>query len=148
MNLPKLNLPPYEFRFKKKMNRVYIFDSFRKKDILLTPEEWVRQNVLEYLVQVKAYPKSWIAVEREININGLKRRYDALVFDKNETINLLIEFKAPSVKIDEQVFKQILAYNYLLESPNLLVSNGINHFFARVDLEKKSYSFLQEIPNF
>jgi len=148
MDLPQLNLPNFEFRFKTKNDKIYIFDSFRKKDILLTPEEWVRQNVLEYLVQFKNYPKSLIAVEKEININGLKRRYDALVFDKNQDISLLIEFKASNIKINEQVFNQISAYNYLLEAPYLLVSNGLNHYFAKVDIKAKKYSFLEEIPDF
>ena len=148
MNLPQLNLPSFDFRFKKKNDKIYIFDSFRKKDILLTPEEWVRQNVLEFLVQNKNYPKSLIAVEKEIDINGLKRRYDALVFDKNQDINLLIEFKSPKVKLDKKVFEQISAYNYLLGAPNLLVSNGLVHYFAQVDLQEKSYSFLNEIPSF
>ena len=148
MDLPKLNLPQFDFRFKNRDEKIYIFDSFRKKDILLTPEEWVRQNMLEFLVQHKNYPKSLIAVEKEININGLKRRYDALVFDKNQKVSLLIEFKAPQVKIDEKVFEQIAAYNYLLGAPNLLVSNGMDHYFAQINLDKKSYLFVKEIPDF
>ena len=147
MNLPVLNLPSFEFRLKKKDNKTYIFDSFRKKDILLTPEEWVRQNVLEFLVQYKNYPKSWIAVEKEININGLKRRYDALIFDENQKVNILIEFKAPNIKIDLAVFEQISNYNYLLNAPYLLLSNGREHYFAEVNLKEKKYSFLKEIPN-
>ncbi len=147
MNLPILNLPKFEFRIIKRNEKLYLFDSFRKKEILLTPEEWVRQNVLEYLVQYKNYPKSWIAVEKEININGLKRRYDALIYNKDLNIQILIEFKAPSVKLNEKVFTQITAYNYLLNAPYLLVSNGIQHYFAQVDLKEKKYSFLKEIPN-
>jgi hypothetical protein len=148
MDIPKLNLPEFEFRFKKQNNKLFIFDTFRKKYILLTPEEWVRQNVLEFLVQHKNYPRQWIAVEKEININGLKRRYDALIYNQNEDLNLLIEFKAPKVKIDIKVFEQIAAYNYLLVAPNLLISNGMEHFFAQINLENKSFSFLEEIPNY
>jgi len=145
--MPVLNLPSFTFRTKTDQQKVYIFDSFRKKYILLTPEEWVRQNVLEYLVQYKNYPKSWIAVEKEININGLKRRYDALIFDKNQNVNLLVEFKAPNIKINEAAFNQIANYNYLLKAPYLLISNGMEHYFAKVNLKEKKYSFLKEIPN-
>ena len=148
MNLPKLNLPDFEFRFKKQDDRLYIFDAFRNKFVILTPEEWVRQNVLEYLVQIKNYPRLWIAVEKEIDINGLKRRYDALVFNKNEDVLLLIELKAPKVKVDEKVFNQILAYNYIIKAPFLLVSNGINHYSAKVNFKQKNYKFLTEIPTY
>ena len=148
MNLPKLNLPDFEFRFKKQDDRLYIFDAFRNKFVILTPEEWVRQNVLEYLVQIKNYPRLWIAVEKEIDINGLKRRYDALVFNKNEDVLLLIELKAPKVKVDEKVFNQILAYNYIIKAPFLLVSNGINHYSAKVNFKQKKYKFLTEIPTY
>lgn len=145
MDLPKLNLPEYKFRLKRQNEKVYIFDSYRKKYVVLTPEEWVRQNVLEFLVKEKGYPKDWIAVEKEININGLKRRYDALVYNKNEDVYLLIEFKAPKIKIDEKVFSQIAAYNFKLKAPYLLVSNGMEHYFAKMDLQKKKFMFLEQI---
>jgi len=145
MDLLKLNLPEYKFRLKRQNEKVYIFDSYRKKYVVLTPEEWVRQNVLEFLVKEKGYPKDWIAVEKEININGLKRRYDALVYNKNEDVYLLIEFKAPKIKIDEKVFSQIAAYNFKLKAPYLLVSNGMEHYFAKMDLQKKKFMFLEQI---
>lgn len=148
MEMSQLNIPQFDFRYKKQDDKVFIFDSFRKKYVVLTPEEWVRQNVLEFLVQHKNYPRNWIAVEKEININGLKRRYDALIYNQNQEVNLLIEFKAPKVKIDEKVFEQIAAYNYSLAAPNLLVSNGIEHYFAQIDLKGKTFSFLKEIPNY
>lgn len=148
MDLPVLNFPAFEFRFKKQNEKTYIFDPFRKKMVVLTPEEWVRQNALRFLVEHKNYPKNWLAVEKEININGLKRRYDALIFDSNEKVHLLIEFKAPSIKINQKTFDQIAAYNYLLGAPFLFISNGIDHFFAKINLEEKSYSFLKDIPNY
>lgn len=148
MELPQLNLPQFEFRFKKENDKVFIFDRFRKKYVVNTPEEWVRQNVLRYLVEYKNYPEQWIAVEKEININGLKRRYDALVYNQNEDVHLLIEFKAPHIHIDKKVFDQIAAYNYLLNTPNLFLSNGLTHVFAQIDLIEKSCNFLKEIPAF
>jgi hypothetical protein len=148
MNLPELNLPQYQFRLKSKEEKIYIFDAFRKKDIVLTPEEWVRQNFLEFLVQHKNYPRSWIAVEKEININGLKRRYDALVFNPEGHVQVLVEFKAPHVKITEEVFKQIAAYNFKLEAPFLIVSNGLNHYSAEINFKEQSHTFLKDIPNY
>lgn len=148
MNLHNLNLPQFDFRIKKQNNKVSIFDVYRKKYVVLTPEEWVRQNVLEYLVKFKEYPKNWMAVEKEIDINGLKRRYDALVFGLDSKVKLLIEFKAPKVKIDQKAIDQILAYNFHLEADYILISNGLTHYFAQRNIEDKSYSLLKEIPNY
>ncbi len=144
----QLNLPNFEFKLKEDKGKTFIFDAFRKKYVVLTPEEWVRQNVLEYLVQNKNYPRGWIAVEKEIDLNGLKRRYDALVYTPEGNVWLLIEFKAPNIAITEEVFKQISAYNFKIKAPNLLVSNGLQHFFAQIDLKKQTYRFLKEIPNY
>ncbi len=144
----QLNLPSFEFKLKEDKGKTFIFDAFRKKYVVLTPEEWVRQNVLEYLVQNKNYPRGWIAVEKEIDLNGLKRRYDALVYTPEGNVWLLIEFKAPNIAITEEVFKQISAYNFKIKAPNLLVSNGLQHFFAQIDFEKQTYRFLKEIPNY
>jgi len=104
MELTQLNLPQFEFRFKNENGKLFIFDTFRKKYVVNTPEEWVRQNMLRYLVEHKNYPQNWLSVEKEIDINGLKRRYDALVFNKSQEMHLLIEFKAPHIKIDKKVF--------------------------------------------
>ncbi len=144
----QLNLPDFQFKLKGDKGKTLIFDAFRKKYVVLTPEEWVRQNVLEYLVQYKSYPKGWIAVEKEIDLNGLKRRYDALVYTPEGDVWLLIEFKAPHIPITETVFRQISAYNFKIKAPNLLVSNGLQHFFAQMDLERQSYRFLEDIPCF
>ncbi len=144
----QLNLPSFEFKLKEDKGKTFIFDAFRKKYVVLTPEEWVRQNVLEYLVQNKNYPRGWIAVEKEIDLNGLKRRYDALVYTPEGNVWLLIEFKAPHIAITEEVFKQISAYNFKIKAPSLLVSNGLQHFFAQIDLKKQTYRFLKEIPNY
>lgn len=146
--MPKLNLPSQNFSFSQELGKVKIFDRFRKKPVVLTPEEWVRQNLLAYLVEHKNYPMGWLAVEKEININGLKRRYDALAYDQQQQLHTLIECKAPNVPISQKVFDQILTYNYQLQAPNLLISNGFQHVFAKVDLNKKTFELLEEIPNF
>jgi hypothetical protein len=146
MNFAELNLPNFQFRLKTENDKTYIFDVFRKKHVLLTPEEWVRQNLLEYLVQHKNYPRSWIAVEKEIDINGLKRRYDALIYKPDGSVHVLIECKAPKVKITEEVFKQIAAYNYKLEAPLLIVSNGLKHYIAEINIKEQAFKFLKEIP--
>ena len=146
--LRELNLPQYKFRFREENSKKQIFDTFRKKFIALTPEEWVRQNFLQYLYQEKKFPLGKIAIEKEININGLKRRYDALIFDKNFNAQFIIECKAPHIKIDEMVFEQIIAYNYKIKAPFLLLTNGLSHFCIKVDTLNKTHRFLKEIPNY
>jgi len=114
--MQKLNFPVYSFRFKNSENKVSIFDEIRKKFILLTPEEWVRQHVIQFLLQDKSYPKSYINVEKLIKINDLSKRYDGVVFQPNGEIFLLIECKAPEVPISQQTFDQIARYNLVLKA--------------------------------
>ena len=146
--MQKLNFPTYSFRFKNSENKVAIFDEIRKKFIILTPEEWVRQHVVQYLLQDKNYPKSYINVEKLIKINNLSKRYDIIVYQPNGAIYLLIECKAPEVTITQQTFDQIARYNLVLNAKYLMVSNGLNHYFCQMDLIKEKYIFLQELPEF
>jgi len=146
--LSELNLPKYSFRLKEENNKTQIFDVFRKKYVALSPEEWVRQNFLQYLVQEKQFPIGKIAVEKEININGLKRRYDALVFDENFEAQFVIECKAPHIKINKSVLDQIAAYNYQIKAPYLLLSNGLSHFCIQINFKNNTQIFLNEIPNY
>ena len=146
--MQKLNFPVYSFRFKNSENKVAIFDEIRKKFIILTPEEWVRQNVIQYLLQEKKYPKSYINVEKLIRINDLKKRYDIVVFQPDGTIFLLIECKSPEVKISQETFNQIARYNITLKAKYLMVTNGLNHYFCSMDFEKEDYIFLNQLPNF
>ena len=146
--MQKLNFPTYSFRFKNSENKVAIFDEIRKKFIILTPEEWVRQHVVQYLLQDKNYPKSYINVEKLIKINNLSKRYDIIVYQPNGAIYLLIECKAPEVTITQQTFDQIARYNLVLNAKYLMVSNGVNHYFCQMDLIKEKYIFLQELPEF
>lgn len=146
--MQKLNFPTYSFRFKNSENKVAIFDEIRKKFIILTAEEWVRQHVVQYLLQDKNYPKSYINVEKLIKINDLSKRYDIIVYQPNGEIYLLIECKAPEVTITQQTFDQIARYNLVLNAKYLMVSNGLNHYFCQMDLIKEKYIFLQELPEF
>ena len=143
-----LNFPTYSFRFKNSENKVSIFDEIRKKFILLTPEEWVRQHVIQFLLQNKKYPKSLINVEKLIKINDLNKRYDGVVFQPNGEIFLLIECKAPEVPISQHTFDQIARYNLVLKAKYLMVTNGMNHYFCQMDFENEKYVFLKELPEY
>ena len=142
----KLNFPVYSFRFKNSENKVAIFDEIRKKFILLTPEEWVRQHTVQFLLQDKKFPKSYINVEKLIKINDLSKRYDVVVFQPNGAIFLLIECKAPEVPISQNTFDQIARYNLVLKAKYLMVTNGLNHYFCQMDFENEKYIFLNELP--
>ena len=146
--MQKLNFPTYSFRFKNSENKVSIFDEIRKKFILLTPEEWVRQHVIHFLLLDKNYPKSYINVEKLIKINDLSKRYDVVVFQPNGEIFLLIECKAPEVAISQQTFDQIARYNLVLKAKYLMVTNGLNHYFCQMDFENEKYVFLKELPEY
>ena len=146
--MQQLNFPTYTFRFKNSENKVSIFDEVRKKFIILTPEEWVRQNVVQYLLQEKKYPKSYINVEKLIKVNGLSKRYDIIVYQPNGKIFLLIECKAPEIKIVQETFNQIARYNLTLKANYLMVTNGVNHYFCEMDFENEKYNFLKELTEF
>ncbi len=144
--MEKLNLPTYLFNIKLIEQRKYIFDSIRKKFVILTPEEWVRQNFLKFLVDEKKYPASLIAVEMEFKLNNLSKRSDAVVYNKSGHPLLIIECKASSVKIDQKVFDQIARYNMKLNVEYLIVTNGLQHFCCKIDYKNYVYSFIKEIP--
>lgn len=146
--MQQLNFPTYNFRFKNSENKTAIFDEIRKKFIILTPEEWVRQNVVQYLLQQKKYPKSLINVEKLLKINGLVKRYDIVVFNNDGSIFILVECKAPEIKISQQTFDQIARYNMTLNAEHLMVTNGHNHYFCQMDFENERYTFLRELPDY
>lgn len=146
--MTKLNFPNYSFRFKNSENKTYIFDVIRKKFLLLTPEEWVRQHVVNFLIEEMNYPKSLINVEKLVKVNGINKRYDAVVFRNDGSIFLLVECKAPEVNITQQTFDQIAQYNLVLKAENLMVTNGLNHYFCQMDFENEKYIFLKELPRF
>lgn len=146
--MQKLNFPNYTFRFKNSENKVAIFDEIRKKFILLTPEEWVRQHVVHYLLNEKKYPKSYINVEKILKINGLTKRYDVVVFNPDGSIFLLIECKAPQIAITQNTFDQIARYNMTLNANYMMVTNGLNHYFCHMDYKQEKYNFLRNLPDF
>ena len=143
-----LNFSDYKFRFKNSENKVAIFDEIRKKFIILTPEEWVRQHVIQFLIVEKKYPKSYINVEKVLKINNLTKRYDVVVFNSDGSLFLLVECKSADVKIAQATFDQIARYNLTLKANYLMVTNGLNHYYCEMDFEKESYRFLEELPTF
>ena len=146
--MQQLNFFTYTFRFKNSENKVSIFDEIRKKFIILTPEEWVRQHVVQFLLEEKKYPKSLINVEKVLKVNGLRKRYDVVVFNSDGSIFILIECKAPDVKIVQATFDQIARYNMTMNAQFLMVTNGLNHYFCQMDFENEKYQFLQELPTY
>jgi len=142
----KLNLPKYKFRLSKKEGKIYIFDDIRKKNIFLTPEEWVRQHFVKFLINEQGYSKSLIAIEKEIKVNNLKKRFDILVFNNKGEHELIVECKAPKIKISQNTFDQIARYNLELKAKYLIVTNGLDHYYCIMDFENKKYVFLENCP--
>lgn len=143
-----LNLPSYPFKITTDGKKHFIFDEVRKKVLVLTPEEWVRQHWVQYLIHHKSYPKGLIQIEGGLALNGLKKRSDLVIFNQQGEKVLLAEFKSPSVKIGPAVFDQITRYNAVHQIPLLMVSNGLVHYYWSVDWEQRSYAFLPELPEF
>ena len=143
-----LNFPRFDFRFKKAEDNLLIFDVIRKKFVLLQPEEWVMQHVVHFLLTTKGYPKSLMNVEKQLIVNKLSKRYDVVVFKPDSSIFLLVECKAPQVKITQDVFDQIARYNRGLGATYLMVTNGLEHYYCQMDYVLEKYTFLKEIPDF
>ncbi len=146
--MQQLNLPNFSFRTKKELEKNYIFDDIRRKYIVLTPEEWVRQNFIKYLNDYLHYPASLMHIEGALKLNGNTFRADLLVYNKKAEPLLLVEFKAPEVKISQETFNQIARYNLTYKVPYLIVSNGLQHYCCQVDFNSNNYIFLSEIPPF
>lgn len=141
-----LQFSSFNFRFKNSENTISIFDEIRKKFVICTPEEWVRQHVIHHFLFEKNYPKSLINIEKVLKVNGLTKRYDVVVFKSDGSIFILVECKAPDVKITQNTFDQIARYNLTMKSEYLMVTNGLNHYFCQMDFEKERYVFLKELP--
>ena len=144
----ELNFPAFNYQLKNNENKTSIFDVIRKKYVILQPEEWVRQHCVHYLISEKKYPKSLMNVEKHIKINNLTKRYDIVIFNPNGEIFLVVECKAPNIKITQDTFDQIARYNLALNAQFLMVTNGLQHFYCQMDYQEKRYSFLKDIPNY
>jgi type I site-specific restriction endonuclease len=143
-----LHFPTYSFKIKSKENKPYIWDEIRKKYLLLTPEEWVRQHTVQYLIQEKKYSPDWMAIEKQFSINNIHKRADIVVFNKKMLPYIIVECKAPNVKITQETFDQIARYNLALDAKYLMLTNGLQHFYCQMNFEKKTYVFLEELPSF
>ncbi len=146
--MKQLNLPEYSFRISGKEGSEMIFDPLRKKYVKLTPEEWVRQNFVQYLIRQGKYPPGLIGIEVMSGFNKLRKRVDILVHNRAGQPVLIVECKADDVKITDEVFDQIDTYNIGFRVPYLVVTNGMVHYACRIDYEKKSYEFLLAIPQY
>lgn len=148
MKVIDLNLPEYQAKIQKKDENYFIYDEIRKEYFVLTPEEWVRQNFIHFLINHHGYSKNYFKVEKQFKVNERTKRFDVLIYDKDASPFLLIECKAPEVKISQATFSQIATYNMELKVPFLIVTNGMTHFICEIDFENKSYTYLQDIPKF
>ncbi|NCP61567.1 MAG: type I restriction enzyme HsdR N-terminal domain-containing protein [Flavobacteriales bacterium] len=146
--MQKLHFSKFAFRFKSSENKISIFDEIRKKFVVLTPEEWVRQHVVQFLLLEKHYPKSWINVEKKLTLHQTTKRYDVVVYKPDGSIFIIVECKAPSVAIKQATFDQIARYNLSLHATYLMVTNGLNHYYCQLDYKEEKYHFLNELPDY
>jgi len=141
-----INYPEPTFKIRQEGGKEFIFDSQRKKWVVLTPEEWVRQNFVQYLIQVKNFPPSLIAVEKELQLGELRKRFDILVYDRDHRPWMMIECKGMDVLLNESVLYQVLRYNIAIPVPYLVITNG-SYCFAGLRKEG-SLQTLEDIPNY
>ncbi len=146
--LAPLNLPEYPFKITFKENRHYIFDEIRKKHLVLTPEEWVRQHFIQYLISSKKFPKTLIQIEGGLTLNHLQKRTDIVIFNNAGERIMVIECKAPVVKINQAVFDQAARYNSVHKTKWLVVTNGMTHCYAAIDHTLESFQFMKELPEY
>jgi hypothetical protein len=144
----QLNLPAYDFKLKKAQDKFFIFDSQRKRYVRLTPEEWVRQHFIRFLILQKNYPAALLAIETQLEVNGLKKRCDAVLHDKTGNPQLIIEFKAPEIRINQAIFDQVAVYNSKLNVNCFIISNGLEHYFCRADKDNSKYIISSRIPDY
>lgn len=145
----ELNLPEFDVKTRKTIDgKSEIFDVFRKKFIALTPEEWVRQHFLHFLVNQKAYPATLIGVEKGLLVNKMQKRFDAVIFDASGNPIVLIEFKSPKVNLNQKTFNQVSTYNLNMQVKYLIISNGLKHYCCQMDYKTNSFEFLKEIPSY
>lgn len=144
----RLNLPQYSIKIGGTKEKPTIFDILRRKFVALSPEEWVRQHFIHYLIEHKGYPQAYLANETELHIGAKKLRCDSVLYNNVFQPRMIIEYKAPSVAITQKVFDQISVYNMLLHVDYLVVSNGLCHYCCKMDYANQKYLFLDDIPNY
>ena len=144
----ELNLPKYGIKIKNDKGHQSIFDVLRRKYVALTPEEWVRQHFVHFLIAHQGYPTALMANEFPLAIGNKKLRCDSVLYDRTLKPRMIIEYKAPTVSITQKVFDQITIYNMLLHVDYLVVSNGIKHYCCRMDYANQKYLFLEDIPDY
>lgn len=146
--MTRLNLPPFEIKLRGTKARPQIFDILRKKYIALTPEEWVRQHFVHFLVEHKGYPVALMANEIQLKVGEKTLRADSVLYSRDLKPRMIIEYKAPHIPITQKVFDQISIYNMLLHVDYLVVSNGLQHYICKMDYNDKKYLFLEDIPDY
>lgn len=147
--MQRLNLPPFNIKVAEREGQTTIYDFLRHRYLRLTPEEWVRQHFTHFLVEHKGYPTALLANEVTINVNGVARRCDSVLYKAAGGMpRMIIEYKAPHIHITQSVFQQIYSYNSVLRADYLIVSNGINHYCCHVDYDNMRVDFLKDIPNY
>ena len=142
----RLNLPPYPYKTIQKDEKTLIFDDLRRKYVALTPEEWVRQHFVHYLINHKGFPRGLMGNEVSLQLNDTSRRCDTVVYDRQLKPRVIVEYKATTVPITQEVFNQIYRYNIPLHADYLIVSNGLQHFCCHVDYGQGNSEFLTDIP--
>lgn len=147
--MTELNLPKYNMRISRdRNNNIKIFDSIRKKFVSLTPEEYVRQHFTNWLINYLHYPMGLIVNEVKISLNSTIKRCDTIVYSNTGDPMMIIEYKAPHISINQNVFDQIVRYNMVLKTKYLVVSNGMQHYCCIIDYENNSYQFIPHIPTY
>ena len=146
--MTRLNLPPFEIKLRGTKAQPQIFDILRKKYIALTPEEWVRQHFVHFLVEHKGYPAALMANEIQLKVGEKTLRADSVLYSRDLKPRMIIEYKAPHIPITQKVFDQISIYNMLLHVDYLVVSNGLEHYICEMDYNDKKYLFLEDIPDY
>ena len=146
--LVPLQLPPYPFKITEQNGQLSLFDVIRKKNIIITPEEWVRQHFVQYLINQKNYPKTLIKLEGGHKLNGMAKRSDIVVYKPGGEKILLVECKAPSVPIDQKTFDQVARYNMVHQINIIAVTNGLQHYYCLIDFKAGDYRFINELPDY
>jgi hypothetical protein len=148
MSFPPLCFPAYPLKLREIDQKLYVFDEIRKKNIVLTPEEWVRQHLLHFFLHQLHYPRTLISVETLVRLNGMPKRCDVAVWNKHQQALLLAECKAPHIALNPSVFEQTARYNLQLKVRYCLVTNGLQVYCYRLDYEQHTYQFVEQLPNY